>query len=290
MRALALALALFLAACGQAPDPGPPRPALWKIADKDTTLYLFGTIHILPQGYDWETPKIDAALGASQELILEAVLEGRDEEVGTVMRNLASDSPGPPLSERVAAKDRGALDAAIARADVPRGALDGLESWAVALILASAQIRDLPAKSDYGIEPLLTRKFRAAGKRVEGFETLEQQFGYFDALPAAAQARFLQSVIEDKADPRAEYEAMISSWRAGDLGRIALSFDDEAKLTPELKEALLIERNRRWTAQIVQRMAAPGTVFVAVGAGHLAGNDSVIAMLAAKGLKAERLQ
>jgi uncharacterized protein len=291
VRLAAFLSALLLAACSQPAPTGPAKPALWKIADADTTIYLFGTIHILPQGYDWETPKITAALNASQGLILEAVLDGQSPEaIAGALQGLAMDTPVPPIEERVLPQNRSALDAAIAKSGMPRMAFDRMESWAVALMLASAQLKELPASSDYGVEPLLTRRFREADKPVEGFETLGQQFGYFDGLPPEAQAKFLQSVLEDGADPRIEYNAMIAAWRDGDLAKIALSFDDEAKLSPELKDALLTQRNARWTAIIAQRMVKPGTVFVAVGAGHLAGDESVIAMLAAKGLKAERLQ
>jgi len=291
MRFLALIVVVLAAACSQPAPTVPAKPALWKIADADTTIYLFGTIHVLPKGYDWETPKITAALNASQGLILEAALDGQSpEQISGALQSLAMDTPVPTIEDRVPPSQRAALDKAIARSGMTRAMFDQMESWAVALMLASAQLRDLPASSDYGIEPLLSRRFRAANKPVEGFETLAQQFGYFDALPPQAQAKFLQSVLEDDTDPRAEYDAMIAAWRMGDLPKIALSFDDEAKLSPELKDALLTQRNARWTTAIAQRMARPGTVFVAVGAGHLAGDESVIAMLAARGLKAERLQ
>ncbi len=292
MRLFALALAFVLAACGQqAATQGPAKPALWKIADADTTIYLFGTVHLLPQGYDWETPKITAALDASRELILEAVLDGQSpEQIAEAIQDLAMDSDVPPVAERVVPAQRGALDTAIGKSGMPREAFDAMENWAVALMLASARLNDLPAKSDYGIEPILTRRFREANKPVSGFETLAQQFGYFDTLPAQAQAKFLESVLAETEDPRAEFDAMVASWRAGDLDKIALSFDDEKKLSPELKDALLTQRNMRWTTLIGQRMDKPGTVFVAVGAGHLAGSESVIGMLAAKGFKAERLQ
>ncbi len=267
------------------------RPALWKIADADTTIYLFGTIHLLPEHYDWETPGISAAVDASQELILEAVLDRQSSgEIAGVMQAMAMDMPMPPVASRIMPDRRVALERAIARTGMPRAAFDRMESWAVALTLASAQLRDLPASSDYGIEPLLTRRFREAGKAVKGFETPAEQFGYFDRLRPVTQARFLQSVIDDKSSPRDEYQAMLAAWRAGDLGRIALSFDDETKISSELKDALLTRRNARWTGVIAHRMAKPGTIFIAVGAGHLTGKDSVIAMLGARGYTAIRLQ
>lgn len=287
MRFVALLFAIVLAGCGSSVDPA--KPALWKVSDADTTLYLFGTIHILPPGTDWQTPRIAAALAESQSLILEAVIdEGADP--AQVMLALATDTTPVPLDARVPAEDRAALAAAIDKSGVPRQQLDMMEDWAVALALASAQLRGLPASSEHGVESVLRRQFRAAGKPVEGFETLREQFGYFDTLSPTSQARFLKSVVEDTADPRAEFEGMIAAWRAGHVGKIALTFDDEAQLTPELRDALLTQRNARWTDAIVARLGRPGIVFIAVGAGHLAGAGSVQDLLTAKGLKVERLQ
>ncbi|MFM9978309.1 MAG: TraB/GumN family protein [Sphingomonadaceae bacterium] len=290
MRAIAFAFMLLLAACGTPQPSGPAKPALWKLSDADTTIYLFGTIHLLPKDYDWKSPKITAAIAQSQSLILEAVIDEETPDAGRVIADLGTDPSIPPLDARVPPAERAALVAAVDKAGLPRAQLDRMESWAVALILASAQLRTLPAAPEHGVEALLRREFRAEGKPVEGFETLAEQLGYFDGLSPESQARFLKSVVEDTADPRAQFDAMISAWRAGDVAKIALTFDDEAQLSPELRDALLDQRNARWAGAIVRRLETPGTVFIAVGAGHLAGAGSVQALLAAKGLKVERLQ
>ena len=83
---------------------------------------------------------------------------------------------------------------------------------------------------------------------------------------------------------------MVAAWWAGDVQKIAVTFDNEMRLSPELSDALLTRRNARWAAWVRARMAQPGTVFMAVGAGHLAGRDAVQAMLGAKGLKVVRVQ
>lgn len=290
MKWIALVLAFLTAACGQAVEQGPAKPALWKIADKDTTIYLFGTVHLLPQGFDWETPTITAALNASRELIVEVVLDGPPEQAAEVMQSLATDDPRYPIAERVLPDRQDALAAAIARSGAPREAFDRLETWAVALTIASLQMNNLSAKGEYGIESLLKRRFRDADKPVTGLETLAQQLGYFDALPYPAQAKFLNTVLEENGDTATEFNAMLAMWRAGDVDKIAASFDQEMKAVPEVRDALLDQRNARWTMLIAQRMAKPGTVFLAVGAGHLAGSGSVQELLAAEGFKAERLQ
>ena len=100
----------------------------------------------------------------------------------------------------------------------------------------------------------------------------------------------LLSVVEDSAETRAQFQAMLDAWSNGDLDGIARTFDDETQMSPELKAALMSRRNAAWADWLAKRMEKPGTVFVAVGAGHLAGEDSVQAMLKKKGLKAKRVQ
>jgi uncharacterized protein YbaP (TraB family) len=97
-------------------------------------------------------------------------------------------------------------------------------------------------------------------------------------------------MVDDAADPAKEFNDMVSAWSQGDDKAIAMSFDDELKLSPELVETLLRKRNANWTAWIEKRLEKPGSVFLAVGAGHLAGPDSVIAMLGKGKLKVERVQ
>jgi hypothetical protein len=57
-----------------------------------------------------------------------------------------------------------------------------------------------------------------------------------------------------------------------------------------MQQALIRQRNANWSKWIEQRMAQPGAVMIAVGAGHLAGRDSVVEMLKKDGYKVQRLQ
>jgi uncharacterized protein len=282
--------ALTLLSCrSEVTEAKPVRPALWKVSDADTTIYLFGTIHLLPKDLVWQSPKIVAAMRASHELYLETVLDDPAKS-GAVLRELGM-SPGlPPLLDRVPETKRAALQKVIDKVGVPVAVLNKFETWAAALTLASASLRDLPVSPEYGAEAVLTNAFRTAKKPVAGLETPEQQLGFFDSLPESAQRKFLESIAEDDSNQRAEFDAMIAAWGMGDVRKIALTFDDELKLTPELTETLLRKRNANWAAWIVERMKKPGTLFVAVGAGHLAGEGSVEALLTQEKLKVVRVQ
>lgn len=293
-RGLVPAWLLPLAACAsaaeKAPEPATPRPAMWKLADSDTNIWLFGTIHLLPEGRGWRTAAFDSALAGADELVLE-VADVDDMMASAKAMQKLGVSPGlPPIAERVPEAKRAALRAMIAESGYPEAVYDRLETWAAALPLLGVSFKRLGLDPALGVERQIGAPFRASGRKVSGIETIEQQFGFFDTLSEPAQRALLVSVVEDSAETRAQFRAMLDSWQRGDLEGIARTFDDETQMSPELKAALMSRRNARWAEWLERRLETPGTVFVAVGAGHLAGGDSVQAMLAARGLKAKRVQ
>lgn len=302
LRKILLALAgASLTACS--PTAAPPatapsagaalrgHPALWKLADADTTIWLFGTIHALPPGYQWRDATIDRALAESDGLVIEAVLDRKDPAKAMALITRLGVTPGlPPLVERVPADKRPALAALIARSKLPARLLDGMETWSGALMLMPVVLGDLGVAGGTGVEEQLEEQFAKAGKPITGLETAEQQLGVLDGLPETAQRDFLGTLADDSGNDRNEFEKMLAAWSRGDEAGIAASFDTELKDSAPLREALLTRRNAAWVEWLKARLEQPGTIFVAVGAGHLAGKQSVVRMLAAQGLKVERVQ
>ena len=87
-----------------------------------------------------------------------------------------------------------------------------------------------------------------------------------------------------------EFGGMLKAWSSGDVNGIAKTFDRDLSTSPALQQALIHQRNANWSKWIEQRLGQPGAVLVAVGAGHLAGKDSVVEMLKKSGYKVRRLQ
>ena len=266
------------------------KPALWMLADKDTKIYLFGTIHLLPKGIAWRGPKLEAAIAQSDTLVMEVAGLEDQAKTGAAMFAVAI-SPGlPAVKDRVPADKLPALEKLAKDAGVPLAYLDKFETWAVALTLAIGSLKEIGLDPDEGAEEQLRRTFTAAKKPISGLETAAQQFGYFDQMSADAQQTLLLSTIDDSASARVEFEKMLGAWKRGDEKAIAMTFDDEVKLSRELMDVLLRQRNANWAAWVDDRMDQPGTVFMAVGAGHLAGSDSVQALLNKRGFKISRVQ
>lgn len=295
-KTLALGLIALLGSCSTsgatsaASVPAEPRPALWKLADEDTTIYLFGTIHLLPQGMEWRTAVLDRALTEADTLAVEVVLPDNPAEAAQVMMNLGMSPDLPPLRERVPADRRDELEALVTSSGLPAQVFDRMETWAAAITLASISLVKMGFDPNLGVENRLKADYSATNKPVIGLETAEEQFGFFDGLSEEAQRTFLVGTLDDPAKVRAQFEAMVRAWLSGDVDAIARTFNSEESLSAELREVLLRKRNAAWAEWVAERLEQPGTVLLAVGAGHLAGPDSVQKMLEAKGLRTKRLQ
>jgi len=266
-------------------------PALWSVSDADTTVYLFGTIHLLPEHYQWRSPALDKAVNQSQELVVETLVDDKNPQalVSTLMQ-MALASGLPPIDQRVDPSKRAALDAAIAKSGIPKVALDRMKTWAAAFMLLGDQFRDMGLKAGEGVEPVLKSSFTSEGKPIGQLETNAEQLGFFDSLPEKAQRALLEGAVDSPKASSDQFNAMLSSWQHGDVKAIARSFNHDLAASPELRDALLKRRNANWARWIEQRMKQPGSVMIAVGAGHLAGDDSVVDLLKRDGLHVHRVQ
>ncbi len=294
-RLLAAFALVGLAGCSAAPAPRAeaaqtPHPAMWLLSDSDTKIYLFGTFHLLPAGSEWRTPAFEQALSESQELVMEVPNIDDPMAVAKAMQGLAVTPGNPPLAERVPPEKRAALAAMIAESGYPAAALDPLDTWAASLLLLRVTFQKLGVQPDAGVELNLIAPWKASGRPISGLETVEDQFRIFDGLSEESQRAMLVSVLDQNEDVRVQFAAMLAAWSRGDTDAIARTFNREEALSAEMSRLLIGARNAKWADQIARRMERPGTVFVAVGAGHLAGPLSVQHMLEAKGYKARRLQ
>lgn len=282
------ALALLFAPALHAQAVKDADPALWEVKDADTTIYLFGTVHVLKPGLGWFDEGVKAAFDKSDELVLELIEPDAATMQGLIMKT-ALNPKGPTLTEKLPADKREAYAKAMTDVGVPAAALDRFDPWFAAVTLSIAGLPKLGYDPESGAERTLSVAAKAANKQVIGLETAEQQLGYFDALPEPLQVQFLVSTVDDYPRMATELDKMIVSWSAGDPEALGKTMNEELADTPELSKVLLADRNTRWAEWIEQRLQKPGTVFVAVGAGHLAGAESVQAQLAKHKLTATRV-
>ncbi len=293
-RALAsLALAGASASCAQAEAPDTaaqaqdaiPGPALWKLSDEDTTIYLFGTVHALPADLEWYDERIKSAFDASDELVTEIDMSDQAAS-GAMVASKAGLAGNQTLRELMTEEDRAEYEAALTALGMPVTALDKVEPWFAAMTLSLLPLMKDGYQPQSGAELKLTAE--AGEKTKAALETVEQQIDIFDSLPMNEQLEFLDETVEAVETASATLDEMVAAWVAGDADGLAemmnAELDDEA-----LYQRLLIDRNANWVDWIEARLERPGNVFMAVGAGHLAGKGSVQDQLEQRGYTVERI-
>ena len=268
--------------------PQPLAPALWLVSDDDTKIYLFGTIHALRPGLPWFGGKVEQAFAESATLVTEIADVGSLDVAQALMGN-ALLPEGKSLRGMMSEADRAAFDAALAQAQIPAAALDRFKPWYAAVVLSTLPLLRAGFKLEEGVELQLASRAKAAGKEQQALETAAYQLGLFDALPAANQLAYLRQVVANLDTVTTQIDALVAEWGEGDADGLARAMNSE-EADAGLTEALITRRNKAWAEWIARRLDQPGTVFVAVGAGHLAGPGSVHDQLAARGLVSTRLQ
>jgi len=269
------------AASAQAPGRG---PGLWVISDADSTIYLFGTVHMLRPNTAWGSASVDAAFNSADTIWFEI---SNPDDTAAIMPLIQQYgiSPATPLSSLLTPAEFAELDVAAQTMGATAAQLDPLRPWFAALSLAMAPILAAGYDPESGVEMKLKARAEAAGKPIRGLETIDQQVRILATLPEDIQLQFLRATLKDMKEGAGPLDALVEAWASGDvegLDRLAVAeMKDE---TPHIHDVLLVKRNVDWADQIQGLLAGSGTAFIAVGAAHLAGEDSVQAILERRGV------
>ncbi|WP_370031040.1 TraB/GumN family protein [Qipengyuania mesophila] len=264
-------------------------PALWKVADEDTTIYLFGTVHALPKGTEWYGGPIENALSGADELITEIPASAaQDPAAQQMVMSKAMLPEGETLRDQLSDTDRASYEAALGALGMPPAAFDPFEPWFAGMNLGVLPLMKEGYSAESGVEAMIEKLAPADAKRA-GLESLDDQINLFDGLPEDSQIAFMM-VAADNIDRIVPLmKRMVAEWMEGDADGLA-ELMNQGLTDQVLADALLYDRNARWADWIDTRLDSPGTVFLAVGAGHLAGSRSVQDYLASRGLSVTRVQ
>ncbi|TCD05154.1 TraB/GumN family protein [Erythrobacteraceae bacterium CFH 75059] len=250
-------------------------PALWKVADADTTIFLFGTVHLLPTTAQWMTPAIRDALASSDVMVTEILSsEMTDAAMQQQMMARGMLPQGQTLRGLLTDEQRVAYEGALQKLGIPAAAFDQFKPWMAAMTLSLLPLVQQGYTPDSGVEKVLEAQ---AGPHIQraALETVEFQINVFDSMPQDAQIAYLIEVAQQADDIRPMLDRMVAAWTAGDADGLAAIMNESLQQNSDLAERLLYARNRNWADWIAARLEQPGVVFMAVGAGHLAGQNSV---------------
>lgn len=297
--ASALVASLFGAAHAQTPQQGLP---MWVIKDADSTIYMTGTIHMLPPEIQWDSEKLRKAIDDADELWLEIpmssdVMQFAQDSMPVMMKHAMG---GTPLTKLLAADEIATLKARLAELGLPAETfqmMNMMKPWFTTVTLSVSPLTSAGYDPTQGIDIKIAKLAEDDGDPIKGFETVEEQTKILASGAVEEQLAALRKVL---AMPKEEIEAMkvemdtlAVKWATGDIAGAEALFEnlnatDEAQFGGATMDALLLDRNENWASQIEAMLKGAGTHFIAVGAGHLVGPDSVHERLKLRGIETER--
>jgi uncharacterized protein YbaP (TraB family) len=265
------------------------RPALWVVRDDDTTIYLFGTIHLLKPEIRWFDGPVRKAFDKAQEVVLEVAEPDKTATQANLLRR-ALQPDGPALSSRLSEPRGAQYLAALNAHGVSPLLFEHVKPWFATFTLSILPLQAVGYDPQSGADHLIELAATKAGKTLIGLETSEEQIGFFESMPDDLQLAMLAQTIDELPTLTETIDRMIAAWAAGDPDGLAALMNESIDEYPEVEKRLLTDRNARWADWIRTRLEKPGTVFIAVGAGHLAGERSVQQMLAQRGIASKRAE
>ena len=286
-RRLVVLVALTLVATTQTAQ---AKTFAWKATGKGGTIYLMGSIHVMSESFYPLNPALEAAFKDSDLLVEEVDLAEMLDPMaqmsiltrGMLPSNQSLDKVLSPATMALVKKAVGDLGDA-------GGPLMRFKPWMLAITLQGMELLKAGFDPALGLDQHFYDQAKAAGKSVQGLETVEFQISRFDGMTLEQQDRMLAETLKELQTETATVGKLGDAWKAGDvpaIERIALA---DLKSDPLMYQRLLVERNKNWMPKIEALFTRRGRALVVVGAAHLVGPDGLLAMLKAKGYTVEQL-
>lgn len=266
-------------------------PARWQVKDNDTTIYVYGTIHVLKPELKWQTPGMMADFDKANQIIFELA---PDQLTPQVMQPLLFSKglfgPEDSLVNYLDEETYKLLSDRLAGAGMPSEMVAKMKPWFAGMMLAQVAYAQQGFTGEIGVEKMLSQRALENKQPMIGFETAEQQIDYFATMPMDEQISFLQISIEDFDKAGQQINDMLDAWIKGDVDLLAELLNESMVAIPGVYDRLIIQRNKNWITQIKGFMQKPGIFFMAVGAGHMPGDGGIITLLKKAGYEVRRVE
>lgn len=264
-------------------------PAIWCVQGKRNTLYLLGTIHLLPSD-EQLADNIQRAYAESEQLLMEMDMD--DLDVTTIQTSMMQTGLLPAnqnLSSQLDTTTRRNLQSAIKAMGIESERLAHFQPWLAALTLEQLHYASQGFNADSGIESQLTRMAKQNHKPIQGLETVQQQINLFAGLDRSSQLDLLRQTLEELNESPDELQSLLQAWRRGDTDQLQTYLQQGFDENPQLLGVLTTRRNNQWLSTLVALLDQESDDYlVAVGALHLLGDQGLVSLLQQAGYSVTR--
>ena len=304
-------LTIWLIGCSsssQSDDEG--RYPLWKIEGKQNTVWILGSIHMLPERAHPLPKEFEEAYTKADRVVFEVNLDTKNMEgmmmgmmseamlpMGETLEDVLKPETWELLEPRLDALAESVGEAISQQmgSNLPinggmvKTMLMQMEPWFVGVMLQQTEADMKDYKAELGVDLYYANKAKEDGKETSGLETIEDQMGFLKEMAGEDTDLFIRTMLEQVAPEADMFDNLVDAWLKGDLEGLEHQLNDSMKETPGMRDLLLVQRNKKWVPQIEDFLNDEEDYLVIVGAGHLVGDDSVIDLLRKRGVKVKRI-
>jgi uncharacterized protein len=260
----------------------PQSSLLWKISGNGVSgeSYLFGTIHALP----------------ASRFILNDIYKSRLETTESLVLEIDMSDPkmmGEIQNEMVMKHQK--IDSLLSKEDyrIVSGFFNDSLSIPLMMVnrvkpifLSSFILQKYLGKNPASYETAFLKIAQDAHKQVFGLETIKEQVSYIDKISLKDQSDILLESVKDYEKQKKEYFDLVDVYLSGDIDKIYSLMKETSSEFKEFGTILIDDRNKKW-AELIPLMIKKSSCFIAVGSGHLGGENGLIRLLKTKGYTVE---
>lgn len=284
------ALILQRASAAEIPDGSHSGPAIWRISSVESTVYLFGSLHILPVGYAWKSKRIEDAMAASDLFVFEVPTgkESLAEEHDFVLRNGILPRR-QSVRTMLSPGEFDTYSSVMRNAGLIPGDYERYRPWLAALVLGLAYLHPDNLTTLKGADDEIMDYARGRQRQMNYLETPLQQLQLLTAGTERVQIAGLRRLINALPGARNLEENLRGAWARGDADGLNVLLDRIFSSSPETQDFLIGRRNRLWLPTINAALQRPGSAMITVGAAHIGGKSGLVALICGEGYSVERL-
>lgn len=264
--------------------------AVWKVSNGQNELFIAGTVHILPPSEFPLPTEFDKAYQQADSIVLEAKLpDPTDQQAQMAMIQKLAYPTGETLSQKISESTYKELKQYLSGLGLNLDELNGFKPGFVLSMMTVMEAHKAGLAGE-GVDAFYDKQAKKDNKEVNYLETAEFQLNMLANIGKDSEEKFILETLKEMSKFKPQLEQLIAAWRTGDINAIDSLILEQAKSKdPEGYQSMFTDRNRNWIPQISEMLNDKEKELVLVGAGHLAGDDSVLKMLKAKGYSVTKI-
>jgi uncharacterized protein YbaP (TraB family) len=267
-----------------------PHPAIWRVRRGQNTLYLFGSLHILPNSLAWKSPEVDQAMRASEVFMFEVPVDAKAlaAEKDFIVKNGILPR-GASLHAALSESEYRTYSNVLRAAGLNPFMFDRYRPWLASVMVGLAYLHRQDFTALKGADDVMIAYAQSQGKELRYFERVEQQLELLTRIEDNVQIKALKDLIAGLPQARAHEAELLETWASGDAERLTALIDGYFVGHAEAKKTLVEDRNRAWVPRIKELLESGSTALVTVGAAHMGGETGLVQALCEEGYEVERL-